>query len=70
MKHYGSGDIIRKRRLSELSVLYSYTGLTCSIILPSFIEIFQMVAELYSGNENEVKYGSGDIIRKQRYAEL
>ena len=30
-----------------------------------------MVTELYSRNENEVKkIRSGDIIRKQRYAEL
>ena len=60
MKYYGSGDIIRKRKLAELSVLYSTLGLTRSIILPSFIKIFQMVAELCSGNENEVKYGPGD----------
>ena len=29
-----------------------------------------MVPELWSGNENELKCGSGDIIRKQRLAEL
>ena len=47
-----------------------HSVLTCSIILPSMIKIFLMVTELCSGNDNEVKYGSGDIIRKRRYAEL
>ena len=44
--------------------------LHCSIILLSTIKIFPMVAELHSRNKNEVKYGSGDIIRKRRLAEL
>ena len=29
-----------------------------------------MVAELYSGNKNEAKYGSRDIIRERRQAVL
>ena len=41
-----------------------HSMLTCSIILPSIINIFLMVTELYSRNKNEVKIGSGDIIRK------
>ena len=44
--------------------------LTSSTLLPSIIKIFLMVMELYSRNENEVKIGSGDIIRKQRLAKL
>ena len=47
-----------------------HSTLTCYINLPSIIKIFPMVTELCSGNEDEVKYGSGDIIRKRRYAEL
>ena len=43
---------------------------TCSINLPSIVKIFLMVMELCSGNENEVKYGPGDIISKRKYAEL
>ena len=43
---------------------------SAAINLPSVIKIFQMVTELCSGNDNEIKYGSGDIIRKRRYAEL
>ena len=43
---------------------------TCSIILPSTIKIFPINAELLSRNENDVKYGSGDIIRKRRLAKL
>ena len=48
-----------------------HSMLTCSINLPSIIKLFQMVTELCSENKNEVKkYGSGDILRKQIYAEL
>ena len=32
-----------------------HSALPCAIILPSVIKIFQTVAELCSGNENEVK---------------
>ena len=42
-----------------------HSVLTCSIILPCIIKIFLTVAELCSLNENEVKYGSGDIIIKK-----
>ena len=47
-----------------------HSVLTCSIILQSIIKIFLMVTELCFRNENEVKHGSGDMIRKRRYAEL
>ena len=40
------------------------SALTCSIILSSTIKIFLTVAGLYFGNENQVKYGSGDLIKK------
>ena len=32
-----------------------HSVLTCSISLPSIVKIFQMAAELCSGNENQVK---------------
>ena len=40
--------------------------LACSIILPSITKIFLTFAELCFGHENEVKIGTGDIIRNLR----
>ena len=64
------GTYLENKDMQSCRSCMQHSVLTYSINLPSIIKIFLMVTELCSGNENEVKYGSGDIIRKRKHAEL
>ena len=55
-KECGSGDINRKQRQTELSFLHAILHIDLYHNLLSTIKIFQIVAEMRSRIENEVKY--------------
>ena len=60
---YGSGDIIRKQRLTELLFLSVTLCIDLFYNPTKYNKIFLTVAELCSGNQNE-ENGSGDINKK------
>ena len=55
VEKYGSGDIIRKRILAELSFLKETLRIDLFYNPTKYIIIFLIVVELCSGNQNEEK---------------